>query len=321
MIGNRTIAALILSALVFGACGKKDDDKKGGSGSGDAGPAQSVEVGKEFSLNGDLARDGEGYTLQRNFAFGLQDSKVLRIAERSSVYKCEGDGDLMPIFMVSSADGSIKVASAEIEGFKYVEGSFPGALPSGTFSLSILYFSGSPCQIIGANLVLEAVDAQNPSPDTDGPDSPSTPSPGPTPVPTSTPSPTPTPIPDPTPAPTPAPAAFDSRLVGTWRTEMTGVFSDTMTFAADGKGRDKIIVEGSVYVDLELTVDTDIQKSPAQLTMTVTNILQKSADADVSVGDKNYCIYQVISATELKLECDASMPSGFTDEAQTFTKQ
>lgn len=303
--------AVLSSGLV--SCGKSDKKSKDSPSSSDALSVTAIEVGREFSVTGTMSPSGDGFAWQQEFRWVSSAEENLAIREVASMTECPDGAEISTFYMVTSADGVTKLASVPVDGYTYREGQFPGKVGPATYNLTLVMAASGACKIHGANFVLEVASAplnpQNPDPQ---------PSNEPNPEPTPSAEPTVQPTPDP--QPSPVSPAVDARIVGSWRTGLDGVFVDDLLLSSDGRGSEKIVIEGSTFVNFEFSLSSDTSVTPARLTMTVTRVIERSSDAEIAVGDKNFCIYEPQVSGKLRLECDAQFPVEFSPEAAIYDR-
>lgn len=119
--------------------------------------------------------------------------------------------------------------------------------------------------------------------------------------------PAPAPATPPGQAPAPAPTeSIDSGIIGTWTKSenQQGFQVDLMfTFKSVGTGQQIIKLNNESIVDVEGNASTDKTVSPNRLTFKVTKVTVDSSDEPMNVGDTMKCLYQLDSATALKLTC------------------
>jgi len=303
------VPAILLAATAMNACGKKSSKKVDSLLVGKSEVVDSIEIGKEFSVEGTLSKsDDEGYGLERTFKLEVEAESNLAL-EHAILSSCENDGEATTVYLMESSDGAIKIASMEFEGYSHVaESQFPGLVTAKSYLFTVLFIADMPCQILGATFKIQSSGqpltvpdpAPFPSPDTD---------------------PTVQPAPGPNPSPTPTPDPTSSDLLGTWKHEVAGVYSVVQRFDNSHVGNERFVYDGSVLYDLDYSYNLDTSKTLHELVLIVTKINQKDSDVEVNVGDKNYCIFQLVSASTMKLECDEAMPTEFSPDAQDYQRQ
>ncbi len=301
------LAGILTTGFAMSACGKKSAKKVENLFPVNNAGATNIEIGKEFEASGPLTKSSDGgYGMEKSF--NLEVTEVSSISLESAILSsCENDGEATSMFLMENSDGTFKISSKEFEGYTYVaEGQFPGNIAAGKYVFTVLFIADMPCEIMSASFKLNGSSTQLKDPaavpaDTTGPTGPTGPA-------------------DTTGPTGPADTTTNS-LVGTWKNEEVGVYSALMQLDSSGTGNEKFVYEGAQLYDLDYSYTFDTTKSPMQLVLTVTKINFKDSGVEVSVGDKNYCIYEVLSSSSLKMECDEVMPSAFSTDAQEFQRQ